>query len=649
MKKAEKYSNRFKASIAIRAVDEESIRELASGYAVPADTIRQWARELRERAELLFMDDNTAEPRQAVQNQAALLRSTLEASPNGILVTDLERNIITYNQKCLEMWKVPEHLTATENMKGVLQHILQMLQDPGVYRKQIESLYASPETLASDVMKLKDGRYFQRSTVPHRVGYRIIGHVTNFVDITQYKKTEEKLARFGGLLNSINTNVNEGILRSTPDEGLIYVNDAFVKMFGYQSEEEALATHPAAFYADREDRWQLLNKLKNHGSYKNEEVRLRRKDGEIFWGLESSTLVRQNGETYIDAVVTDIDCRKQAEQALRKSEEKYRSILKNIREGYYETNLAGDFTFFNVAMVEMLGYPAEDIFGMNNREFMDEQNARKVYKTFNRVYETGKPEKGFDWEIIRGDGSRIYVEASVTLRRGPEGEPVGFSGVVRDVTERKRKQQQIRESLREKEVLLGEIHHRVKNNLAVISGLLYLQADKTDDRNAYQALMESQSRINSMALIHELLYDNHTFASLNPRIYIEQLVEHISSNLRTQKTDISTHIEAENFDLEMSTAIPCALIINELITNAYKYAFDGRSEGTVKIKFHKEEDSYRLEVADDGKGLPEGLDITRSDSHSLGFSLVKTLTRQLRGHLETDNSNGARFVITFPS
>lgn len=642
------YSNRFKAKLALQANDEARVQQLSKKYSIPVSTIKGWTKQLEERAELLFIGQKASNQTEAIHSYAALLRTTLEASPNGILVTDLNRKVITYNQKCVEMWELPEKIAVEGSIKIAMEHIIQLLKFPEDFQKQVDLLYENPEMRINDILELNDGRYFERYSVPYRVGDEIIGRVTNFVDITEYKETEDKLSRFANLLNSINTNVNEGILRSTPDEGLVYVNDAFVDMFGYGSKEEVLAIDPAKFYADVDIRGKLVEKLKE-GPFKNEEMLFKRKDGSTFWGLENSTMVEGDGQKYIDGVVSDIDNWKKAEQSLRKSEEKYRTILTNIEEGYFETNIAGDFTFFNATLVEMLGYEADDLLGKNNREYMDEANAQKVYTTFNRVYETGRSERGFGWKLICNGGSSLSVEASVTLRKDVDGNPIGFSGMVRDVTERKRKEKQIRESLREKEVLLGEIHHRVKNNLAVISGLLYLQADKTEDENARKALMQSQNRINSIALIHELLYDNQTFSSLNPNEYIKQLVEHISVNLSGGESNIHTNIEAENFDLEMRTAIPCALIINELITNAYKYAFKEKGQGTVNISFNKSPNGiYKLTVTDDGVGLPDNFNIEDNSKHSLGLSLVKTLTRQLQGELSFKNGSGATFIITFP-
>jgi len=147
-----------------------------------------------------------------------------------------------------------------------------------------------------------------------------------------------------------------------------------------------------------------------------------------------------------DSIMLDISEQKLAEEALRESEEKYRTILENIEDGYFEVDIAGNFTFFNDSLCEMFGYSKDELMGMNNRQYMDEENAKKLYQTFNTVYTTGKSDKGFDWEIIRKDGSKRYVEASVSLRKDAEGRPIGFQGIVRDITERKVVENELKDS-----------------------------------------------------------------------------------------------------------------------------------------------------------------------------------------------------------
>jgi PAS domain S-box-containing protein len=134
------------------------------------------------------------------------------------------------------------------------------------------------------------------------------------------------------------------------------------------------------------------------------------------------------------------------EEALRESEEKYRSILENLEDGYFEVDIAGNFTFFNDSTVKSFGYSRDELMGMNNRQYTDEENAKKLFQTFNKVYVTGKTHKGFDWEVIRKDGSKRHVEASISLRKDSESQPIGFRGIVRDVSERKRIEKKLQES-----------------------------------------------------------------------------------------------------------------------------------------------------------------------------------------------------------
>ncbi len=647
--------NRFKAKIALEVLQGKPADQLAEEHALEAARIEQWAEELKEKAELLFLDQgteakstdkNSGRAPKSIRDYALLLRSTLEATPEGLLVIDLNRNVIAYNHRCIEMWNIPEYIVASGDLDEALRYGIQQLKNPGELQQLVEKEAGNPDMQDELILEFKDGRFLKRYSSPFRLGGSIVGRMTTFVEITEFKETEQKLSRYGDLLDSITTNVNEGILRSTPDEGLVYVNEAFVNMFGYGSKEEVMETPPEQFYADEGRRWELVEKLKEEGQIINEEILLRRKDGTSFWALENSILVKSDGKTYIDAVINDISERKQAEQALRESEEKYRTILKNMEDGYFETNLEGDFTFFNDALARIMGYPKEELLGMNNRDYMDEENARKVYESFNKVYRTGEPEKGFDWELTTRDGTRIYVEASVNLKRDADGEPAGFRGIIRDITERKQKERQIKASLKEKEVLLGEIHHRVKNNLAVISGLLFLQAEKTSHDSAKNLLKQSQSRINSMAIVHEMLYENHTFSNIDPGSYIRQLIGHISGNLSLEGKEIKTEVHTGDLQFDINMAIPCALIINELLTNAYKYAFRDRDSGHIEVSVTQEGDNYRIEVTDDGVGIPE--EMKEGSGEGLGLFLVRTLSKQLQGELRVENNGGSRFVITFP-
>jgi len=222
--------------------------------------------------------------------------------------------------------------------------------------------------------------------------------------------------------------------------------------------------------------WQLLSPEEVDKSAKNiqrllkgeqvlgTEYTLMRLDGSVFPAIVISSVIYSDGKPVgLRGAIIDITERKQAEESLRKSEEKYRTILENIEDGYYEVNLNGDFTFFNASMCRILGYPQEEMMGMNNRQFTDKENAKKLFKTFNEVYRTAEPAKEFDWQIIRKDGTERYIEVSVSLQKNSSGKPIGFRGVARDITARK----QAEEALRKSEEMLRLITENMSDMIRV--------------------------------------------------------------------------------------------------------------------------------------------------------------------------------------
>ncbi len=200
--------------------------------------------------------------------------------------------------------------------------------------------------------------------------------------------------------------------------------------------------------------------------------------------------------------------------------------------------------------------------------------------------------------------------------------------------------------LREKEVLLKEIHHRVKNNLQTIVGLLNLQANVVDDPRVRGAFQESQSRIQSMSLIHQTLYQSNDLARLDVASYLGRLTHQIFASYGVNPRTVTLQVDAEDVPLSIDTAIPCGLIVNELLTNALKYAFpDGRS-GRVRVSLHRTPSlETRVSVSDDGVGLPADFDL--EESGSLGLQLVHELTRQIGGRLEIARERGTCFMVTF--
>ncbi len=201
----------------------------------------------------------------------------------------------------------------------------------------------------------------------------------------------------------------------------------------------------------------------------------------------------------------------------------------------------------------------------------------------------------------------------------------------------------IEKSLAERESLLKEIHHRVKNNLQIIASLLYLQSGKFENEDFKKVLEEGQGRVRSMALIHQKLYENEDLKSIPFGEYLQELLGEIKASFGAE--NVSLKIDADDIQFDVETAVPLGLIVNELATNAFKYAFEGLEEGTFSIMLKKQGDQFQLEIADDGKGIPEEIDIRRTKS--LGLRLVKMLSVQLEGEYEFETKNGTVFKMNF--
>jgi two-component sensor histidine kinase len=243
------------------------------------------------------------------------------------------------------------------------------------------------------------------------------------------------------------------------------------------------------------------------------------------------------------------------------------------------------------------------------------------------------------------DRKIVWVHGEARLIPDESGRPVLLQGVAFDITEGKRAEEIVKSSLREKELLLKEIHHRVKNNLQITSSLLRLQAGKIADTGVRQLLRESQDRIRSMALVHDMLYRSQDLARIDFPEYVRTLVVQLFRSYNATGR-IRPVVELGPIVFGVDLAVPCGLIINELVSNALKHAFPGDRRGELRVGMIAAAGGYRLSVQDDGIGLPPALDHLHTDT--LGLELVRMLTEQIGGRLHLDRGSGTGFVVEIP-
>ena len=276
-----------------------------------------------------------------------------------------------------------------------------------------------------------------------------------------------------------------------------------------------------------------------------------------------------------------------------------------------------------------------------------------------RLYNVPDGRKSFQKKMLRDgfvkneevllrkkDGTPFLGSICAVAVREERGRVQYFDGIVEDITERKEAEEKLKTSLLEKEVLLREIHHRVKNNLQIISSLLNLQSRHIEDEFSLDMFQESRDRVRSMALVHEKLYRSDELARVDFCEYIQSLARHLFMSYGINSKGIDLDVDVNDVFLDINTSIPCGLIINELVSNSLKHAFAGRNRGKIRVVLRPDDgDRFKMVVSDDGVGLPKDLDVTQTES--LGLQLVSMLVEQLQGTMRIEKNQGTSFEIVF--
>jgi PAS domain S-box-containing protein len=389
------------------------------------------------------------------------------------------------------------------------------------------------------------------------------------------------------------------------------------------------------------------------------ETRLRHTSGQLIHAAMTLTLIRDVESTplYELAMLEDITARKQAEAALRQSEEQFRQVFEAAPLAIGLIDLKDHRVIqSNAAHVEMTGFSRTELQHLSLVELSHPDDLAADLDRMQQLVDGVISQYQMEKRIYRKNGELLHVVLTATLMRDPLGQPLSCLGMVEDITERKRAEAQIQASLQEKEVLLKEIHHRVKNNLQIISSLLRMQSRQVQDVQTRFLFQDSQNRVQSMALIHEQLYQSADLSQINFAEYLEQLVSHLFRSYGVCRQAIALDITTHGICPTLDSAIPFGLIINELVSNSLKYAFPGpsttRSRGYIGIQLQSlvgrtdEPPQLILTVQDNGIGIDPTLPWEQSPS--LGLRIVRNLVTQLNGTIQLRSVVGTCFLMVFP-
>ena len=472
----------------------------------------------------------------------------------------------------------------------------------------------------------------------------ILGVSSLFIDITEKLKQEEDIKHKNIFLETIYEEAFDAIMLFRPDSfEVLECNKRSFELFEAETIEELNKHMPVARRVRQttDERKQMFQEIIQGGVYDNDIEFLTCK-GHTIWVNMLVKLIVLNGQQVELIRMTDVSELKKINFQLSVDKQKQRLQVEDSPLGYIEWNKNFEVIEWNPSAEKIFGFSKEEALG-KHASFIIPNDVKPL---INVVWEDLKNRKGgfrSTNQNINKHNEQLTLEwYNTPLFR--DGKFIGVSSLIDDITDKLKVQNEIEKQLKEKEILLSEIHHRVKNNLAIISGLLFMHSEHITDETVKQILRESQSRIKSMAIIHEQLYKTENFGNVNLREYLKELIKKIANSFNFENKKIDIDVEVGNFSMPISQALMIGLIINELVINSYKYAFNDQPSGKIKVRFEKKA-KYILRVSDTGVGYKENYNFEKSST--LGLNLVKILSKQLKGDVLFENKNGAYCTLIF--
>jgi PAS domain S-box-containing protein len=590
---------------------------------------------------------------EALKSQKEFLYTVIDTNPNQIFVKDIEGKYVLVNQACADFYGltikdlIGKKDTELNLNPADLERVL--AQDKEVLAK-LQPMLIPEESFHISTTEF---HWFQTIKKPlFSSEGKVSGIFGVCINITKRKLTEEQLRRSEAQLRLALEAAHMGFWNSNLQTGVSTWSSNFKKLYGLpldsgpaSYEKFLLCVHPE----DRDRVHQASMWSLETGEDGDLEFRIILPDGNIRW-MQSKFQVffdemgKPLRKTGIDL---DISERKQAEEQLRHNEAQLRLALDAARMGFWDWNMQTGLVTWSSNFKELFGLAPHTTEGPSET-FLATVHPDDRDRLYPGSLCSVDPNKSNDNEfrVVLPDGNIRWMQSKFQVFYDETGKPIRMIGIDLDITERKFAETKLKNSLREKEVLLQEIHHRVKNNLQVIYSLLDLQSQHIDNQATLNIFQESQNRVRSMALVHEKLYQSKDFATLNFSEYIHNLIGYLFEVYRVDTNLITLEIDVEQVTLNIDMAIPCGLIINELVSNALKYAFVHGNKGTIKVALYSQvNNQLMLVVRDNGRGFSANWDL--KEVKTLGLQLVNVLTNQIDGILELDCSRGTEFRISF--
>lgn len=588
------------------------------------------------------------------------LTATLRSIGDGVITCDKNGAVVSVNQVAEKLTGWKSHEATGHDVNEVFNIVHSKTRQKTVNPVDEALEKGIIVSLASHTILIaKDGTEFQiaDSCAPIKgKNNEILGCVLVFRDVTQEYKQREDLRESEKRFRTLAYNVPGVIYLCNNDASysINFINDQVKKLTGYHSSKflDGEVSFTELFHPDDKE-WikdEVDKALAEQKAFQLN-YRIRHKDGNYRWVLEHGTgIFDDDGNLlHLEGYLTDITEKKEAEELVHKASQQLEFHINNSPLAVIISDEHFLPTQWSESAEELFGWTEDEILGMEPEEwqFTYEEDKDKVQQKINELLEGEKSSNLSRNRNYTKGGKVLNCEWYNSAMFDQDGNIISIFSLVHDVSDRIEKEQQLEESLAEKETLLSEIHHRVKNNLAVVSGMMQLQAYDTRNEELQAKLFDSVIRIRTMASVHELLYQSNSFSRLDFSDTIVKLVENISQTLQTS-THINLDIQCDHIKLNINKAIPASLIVNEVVTNIYKHAFEGIPKGDIEFRVKQDNDNVLIKIKDNGIGFDENEDEMKDQSGSLGLHLIKELTNQIDGEYEYSKAEpGTEFTLRF--
>lgn len=518
-----------------------------------------------------------------------------------------------------------------------------MKEERKTKRQLIEELRAAKRKIA------RQERRFRCS-----LGDQISDALFAATDITDRRRMEQSQQESEEKFRAIYNNASDGIIIADPrTKRFLSMNASMIRMLGIAQDDVTdlgvADIHPAEALPYVAGAFEKC--ARNEADY-FDNIPMLRKDGSVFIAEVTASWIRLRDANYLVGFFRDVTERRLAEDAIRASEENLQKIIDGSAAVIFAKDLEGRYLFINARYEKLFHVSKSDIIGKTDYAIFPADAASAFREADKNALQADRPIETEE-AVPQDDGIHYYLSLKFPLHDKNE-KPYAVCGIATDITERKLIQDalqqttdRLRESLQEKDILLKEVHHRVKNNLQIIASLLYFQSKKISEPTSLAALDEARDRLRSMILVHEKLYQSQDLARVDMRDYIRTLIDQLLISHAMQGRNVRFRQDILPIRLPIEVALPIGMIISELVTNIYKYAFPDGAAGEAAVQADHAGGALRISISDSGIGIPDG--VNTDQPATFGLQLVGNLVQQLNGTLSIDRARGTRVVISIPA